>query len=769
MGRRACAVVVCLGGILGPVAAGQESLSTPEMLVQLARDQGLSRRGNQTPTDVRQIRTLLQAAVRLDPRLFEAHQWLYELAVLGGDPQAARTAAGQLVAADPAHLGAFIRLVETSLADCQSVEQRRDWLQSALREPGRTPEQRARLHLELARVHQSQLDPAGAREALEQAAQLDPWEPEIAVLQLQLLPPDAEPAAQLSAWLKLLQLSPFTLEAAWNVALLFDEAGLYDEADPFYRHAAELQQRIAPNAAPPGPYSMQLARHELARDNLAGATSAVEQAINDPTTSAQAAMLYGWLLSQQERLADAEMVKRRLAERFARLRDPADWPVDEVAQAAWFYLILDAQPQRALALAEAAALRAPGDRFAQRVLGWAQVENLQTEAGSATLAPLAATDSFAAYRLARLRKDNGDPDGASQILRNLEPVPPAGPARALLDSLELPGLERPAPAQRSAPLRDAWAAFPRDVLRLHQRPADFLRVAVEWDERSLNPGMPWRATFSLTNTASFPITLGPDWMANPLFLLSFELEGDRTREYPHLFTVALDAVRVLAPGATVRLERTVDVGPLRQALRLTPQHVQRATVHALFDPLRGADGQWRPGLCGQAPRPTYVTRLPARASREALHATFAALTGDSDRSRYAAVELLSELLGERQRAELGRLRYHPEAISSDRVRAALLAALQAESWELRVRTLESLHVTGLDPELFEAVRRCLRHPHWLVRLMAVRLLGERDAQQSRSALAELAQADGDELVRALAESYVEAPASAPATQAAGAE
>ena len=115
---------------------------------------------------------------------------------------------------------------------------------------------------------------------------------------------------------------------------------------------------------------------------------------------------------------------------------------------------------------------------------------------------------------------------------------------------------------------------------------------------------------------------------------------------------------------------------------------------------------------------------------------------------------MAELLGEQQRARMKRLTYKPQAIPADRVRQALLSALGSESWEARVRTLDALQVAGLDRTLFEAARRCLEHPHWAVRMMAVRLLarqGKAFADSARHIAAE----DDDELVRALAQSYVE--------------
>ncbi|HQL55566.1 MAG TPA: hypothetical protein PLQ87_12730, partial [Phycisphaerae bacterium] len=74
-----------------------------------------------------------------------------------------------------------------------------------------------------------------------------------------------------------------------------------------------------------------------------------------------------------------------------------------------------------------------------------------------------------------------------------------------------------------------------------------------------------------------------------------------------------------------------------------------------------------------------------------------------------------------------------------------------------------------DREFTAAVESCLAHEHWLVRLMAVRVLA-RQGREFAARAESLARDDADELVRALAASYVEGwrlagpAASAPATE-----
>jgi HEAT repeat protein len=136
-----------------------------------------------------------------------------------------------------------------------------------------------------------------------------------------------------------------------------------------------------------------------------------------------------------------------------------------------------------------------------------------------------------------------------------------------------------------------------------------------------------------------------------------------------------------------------------------------------------------------------------------LRALLHALSEGKPVERFAAVEQIAQLLSEAQRNALGRLAYSPAGVPRQRLESTLRAVLTSESVELRARALDAVQIIGLDEEMLAVVRSSLAHEHWLVRLMAVRLLGERQGQAAQSEIAPLAD-DPDELVRRLARSYL---------------
>jgi hypothetical protein len=346
------------------------------------------------------------------------------------------------------------------------------------------------------------------------------------------------------------------------------------------------------------------------------------------------------------------------------------------------------------------------------------------------------------------------------LIRALTHIPPAGRARDLLDELDVSASAMQTGPQRFPEVSRILAEFDREVLEFHKDPGRYLTAAIKLENPSPAPGEPWWAVFSLRNRGSFPITLGPEWMVNPVFLLSFRVEGDRQRAYPNVMTVGLDHARVIRPDETISVRRTIDVGPLRELSRRTPQHLQSVYLTAILDPEQTAGGRWQASGTGQTLRTVLFVRVPANTNPQAWHARFETLRGDSPRAAFQVLEVSAQLLGEHQRGQRQRtsgktLAYNPQPIPADLVHQALQGALGSESWETRVRALDALQAAGLDRALVDAARRCLDHSHWAVRMMAVRLLARLGAANFAETARQIAAEDPDELVRDMARSYVE--------------
>lgn len=771
--------------------ASQPPRTTGEWLVDLARDHALMVRGKSTAADVQRVRTYLEAATRVDPNQVHAWELLYELALLDGDDAAAAAAASSLLQADPAHERAFECWLQAGVRAAPTLERRVAWLES-VGETGRPAWQRSMVFTALAAAALEQLDLPRARRMVEQAIELEPANIAAARLMLDVLRQDTDaPAADwLRAQLRVLQLAPLSSQAAWQIAAILDGEAFASEAARFFDYALEMHRRVYPATPIPGAFWLAMARNRAVLGRLDEAVEFARKAIAaDPQVAAEAGFLLYYLHS---RLGDglANRIKAEMVQRFSAIDDPEQAPSNEVAQAAWFFLTVEPVPDRALAFATSAHTRVPGDAFAQRVYGWALAANQQLDAARTLLKPIATRDVFAAYRLAALALATGDVEEARTVLGAIEVRPTGGVAAEALAALErsvadptipvpltwpfaatkpsatapttragaaetqpteppaLPPVNRP-----SGPRADALARllgeFDDRVLDYFRDPSRFVELRIDLPNRSPGVGEPWVAEFSLTNRGPFVVTLGPNAMLNPVIVVSLAMEGDQRRGYPGYATIGLDRQRLIRPGETIRVRRTLDVGPPRRASRDTPQQAQRVTLNAVLDGMLGSDGAWKPGPTGQAlASPVYFNRQPFMSDRATLSALLGGVQSEAP-IRLRAIEVIVSLIAERQRADLKRLSYTPSELPIDRLRAALLVALDSADADLRARALEALLYAGLDRSLVAAVEPSLTHENWLVRLMAVQVVARQGATV-QGQIERAAKDDADPLVRAMA-------------------
>ena len=222
--------------------------------------------------------------------------------------------------------------------------------------------------------------------------------------------------------------------------------------------------------------------------------------------------------------------------------------------------------------------------------GWAQILSGRVEEGRATLEPIATQDPYAAYKLAKLAQEQGGRHrGGALCARAHIRFRAGGRARTLLNELGLLLTTQPAGSE--------YPAVPAVLATFQPRRERVLPInagvpvrqhGTRTSEPDSRRALGW-AKFSISNTGSFPITLGPDAMVNPVFLLSFVMEGDRRRMFPNLMTIAIERKQVLMPGETVSVRRTIDVGPLRD----------RVTAYAAASARRQHDGDSRSGADGE--------------------------------------------------------------------------------------------------------------------------------------------------------------------------
>jgi tetratricopeptide (TPR) repeat protein len=546
---------------------------------------------------------------------------------------------------------------------------------------------------------------------------------------------------------------------------LSPQAGVSDVDGEITLLLMEAATRLAPDR--PDPYRWQyellvaLRRPELALDRL-------EQYVRlDP---ADEAACLQWAAGRIEAAQTAEERANRCRELLARPELPPVVASDLHRRLAEFHYNrreLDAAGQQAR---QALALDALNLAARQLLIEMSDAPE-PVKRANALLAQLAVNpaDANAAWELGNMLKRVGLADEAGRWYAHAEAafglVPPGEPPELFREEQA-----RDVAAELEAPaeLRTALASFPDAILDYPFHPDRYLKLELLMSAGDLPPTEPWRCSVRMTNTGSFPITLGEGGMVLPELLCAVMSEGDQARTSgPTLYVSLRRRLRLMA-GDTIEVARTLDVGPIRSAMIGTPQVLQRVEVAGVLSPvlLISPEGQesWAPGIGGVLAEPARFRRSAYHPTAEGMNQLSADLRTGSVTHRIAALELLTMLLAEHQHLKAGRLSYRARPIDAAAVESAILGRLADEDYRVRARLAECLRWFVLSPEANTAATRLLRDPHWLVRGLTLRALADHHGTKVQNILEAYAKADPDEWPRRLASALLArmAPATRPA-------
>jgi hypothetical protein len=427
----------------------------------------------------------------------------------------------------------------------------------------------------------------------------------------------------------------------------------------------------------------------------------------------------------------------------------------------WFYLRVVNDPKTATELGRL-AYKAKASPANAMPLGAALAVGDKASADEAVklLDPLAKEgDEWSMFYLAKADQTLKSDAKADELLKALAtdwPGTPAGrAARAELKD------KAPAPPA-TQPMVDMLEQLPPGLFNFYRTPGRYATIDVQLAFGS-TPFDSVTLAIRLSNQTAlnggqgFPITVGENLMVWPYVLVSaaVQLPGEqKPRVFANYCRLHIGSPQVLQPGEFVVVAGAIDVGPLQQLLRMTPQAEKTVTFSLLFNslPSSASPGQWRAGPGGYA--------LDARFIRSALPTDRTAMTGLTDAATRGAVgarliadRMIGNLLVEQQLAK--QLPYAVRSISTFELSDLLIRATTDADPRVRAFVPDAVYPAGVSGKLLDAVDNGLSDRDWLVRLMTVRLLGDRMGRTYAKSIRDLAGKDEHPLVRDLAQTYVD--------------
>jgi len=728
-------------------------ISTGKWLVDLGRDYPLTPQAGLSDFDAEIALLFMEAAERVEPDLAEAIRWQVDLLAALGRTSQALEALQRYVRHAPADVDAYVTLVASELDQIQTADQRRDYCQRQLEQDDLPAEVVSELHRTLAIYHWNRGDESQARQEVEQALRADPDDVAARVL-LARLTTDHDPlVARVDQWLTRLKSNPGDAELAAQLADRLMLLNLPEDAERWYRHAADVVAVQAPEAVPPewlAGRAMALLAINRPLDAERLAMAALERnpsSIEVLVSRAMVAAVRGDRDALSRHLQNVGQIAQALLEQ----TEDEEPPPSLVGEVAWLYTHYLDRSDEAQRLARQLLEADPGDVLAQRVLGTALRRTQRWSEAEERLQPIADRDTWAAIERARTLEGAGRREDAADQLREAGRMPATFEQRRVIRSLaaewQIEVTVTPPGAEK---VRALLESFPPEVLNYPLRPEAYLSVHLEEPSGDTVPGQPWWCTLRLDNVGSFPITFGPDGMIDTEIVCVVQTRGDRTRTSGSSIRIQLAGLRRLAPGQQLEVRQTVKLGRIRAGMIGTPQMSQEVEVTAILNAVEYEEGEkvvCRPGLGGLRVGPVRFRRHPFVGSAANVQQLIAQSVSAEVDARIAAVRILAMLLGEHQHLAAGRLTYPAPAIDAETVRAALTERTDDPDWRVRARLAEAMRWFVLDESTMPAAMQLVDDEHWLVRGLSRRMLIEQTGQDGKAVLRRSTETDPDPWVR----------------------
>jgi hypothetical protein len=440
---------------------------------------------------------------------------------------------------------------------------------------------------------------------------------------------------------------------------------------------------------------------------------------------------------------------------------------------AWFYVVTAPDPKLALDYARQAAgpQQATEDPVVQRVLGAAELQARQTEAGLRRLRPLVGTDAYAARLVADYyfdsRRPGWDPNVAWDAIKEGVKAGRSGPAfRQLAALARAHGEDIPPAPDANEGHRIYETSKINDYLEMPRDPNRYISVRLRPAKSAFLPGEAIAVEAALANDSNYEVPVG-DWgLVNPRLGLTVKVRGILD-PFKNLPVLSWPVPRQLPPGSTYTARANLAVGTLGRLLAQRPLENFDLEVSAALDPVqRGTRidssvpnlnvpilSLTRRALVDlqDANDPNQV----ARACSTQLGRIVYDLQSGSLPARLQAARQTAGLLALHRSAELGRTTL-PKPVAEALPRGVLLRmvveALKDPSDVVRAELLAALQLVSLDGRIVAHLGPAVEDASPLVRMRLVELLGASGLPGQKTILDYLAK-DRDEAVRLMVAAF----------------
>jgi hypothetical protein len=260
---------------------------------------------------------------------------------------------------------------------------------------------------------------------------------------------------------------------------------------------------------------------------------------------------------------------------------------------------------------------------------------------------------------------------------------------------------------------------------------------------------------SITNNGFEPLVISEYGLCKGRVTIDADVKGDLQAHFENLVSITTRPGEPILPGRSHIVGVRLSTGKLRDLLLQHPQAELKIRFTAWLDPVINNGGNTVSAIPGIKAAITEIERPRVEITTDYMQNRFNSLTKGKQGPRVKAAQLFaglmmeSSLAGKENTTSPG---YKP--VSSDwldtMMKSALVMGLTDSDWVVKVHTMADIEPLTLDYDLINACSQGLNEKNWPARMMAVKLLAEKQPDSFTKVLDHTAQYDDNAFVRDMA-------------------
>ena len=640
------------------------------------------------------------------------------------------------------------------LEQLDSRQQREKLLGRLLRDIGESnPSVRSELATALGLLYAERADDPNATRALAMAYTWNRYNQLAFEKLVELAPEQISPVLYLEYLRLKLRENPLDIDTAISFAQYAQKVQLYDVAADSYQYCADLFRFLYPEQdVPIAIYIDWMAScYNAQRSHQPKCLQLSEQLRKQGRFDLQIEVFTAKSAAKTGDTNMAEQILKTAEQKALQLAGLADQNAN-YKPLAWFYCFVRPNPERAMDWANKAYSAEPNSPLAAGLLACAFAANKQPDLAKPILDNYPQTQ-FAIFAQAQLQLAAGQKQPALDLLRA---AIDKDPGSVVAEQAQLLLAEQQA---EYIPIFDTGLILAtlkqtvgEQIVPQFVSPDQMLSFQLNIRGNRFSYGNDVDGVISITNNWYEPLVISEDGLCKGRITIDANVTGDLTQRIEKLISTTTRPALPVEPGHSTLVPVRLCTGPLKELLLNHPQASLNIQFIAYLDPIVTSEGKIVSAIPGIKPATVHIERPRVEITTEFLQNRFNSLSKGKQSPKIKAVQLFAGLLMESRETANRQTPY--KLTSADwmapMLKSALVHGLTDSDWVVKAHSIAAIADLPLDYELINAAAQGLNDQHWPARMMAVRLLAQKQGDNFTKVLDHTAQYDSSEFVRNMA-------------------